>query len=796
MGGALPWRHLVVGCLALGLLLSPFAAAPVGWPIAVLTIAAAIAAIETVRRRAGAAGISLPARLTLCALALLAGAGIGDARLADARSGALEAGEAGLTVDASAHVTGFVVTTPRVLGGQTRFVVATPAGRIGVAVGRPVPGLGLGSGVEVAGRAAPPEDWLERLAGREGWALELQARRVELLPRARGGLPGYLDRVRGRAEAGLTAGLDPADAALARGFVLGQDEAIDPRARDEFRRSGLAHLLAVSGQNVMLLAILTGVLLAAIGVEPRLRLMVIILVIAAYVPIAGAGPSIERAGVMGVAGILAGLAGRAPDRAWIVLVAVALTLLLDPLNAGDVGWQLSFAAVIGIALWAGRIARLVERRLAGREPSRLRGRLARPVAEALALTLAATLATVPLIAHHFGTVSLASLPANLAVVPAVAPVMWVGMVGAGLGQIPVLPAIPTDAILGPLLGYVAAVAATFGRPSWASVALPEPGPAAVAAIYAGLLAVLPALLGALERRRGAGISLRLRLGFTAATLLALLTVVALGRVPGPGVGPPPGTLRITAIDVGQGDAVLLEQAGRPAALIDTGPPGGGIGDALRGLGIERVGALFVTHDDLDHSGGVRDVLESVRVDRLVVGDPVPEAEAAAGLAHVPVVRVAEGSELRIGRLTLLTLSPPPEGPGATASSEEDNARSLVLIARWGPWNALLTADAEAEATPLHPGPFDVLKLAHHGSADAGLEALVETSAPRIALIGVGENSYGHPDETTLGTLAERGVCVLRTDTDGDVGVELGPAGLEALAEHGLDQSRPGCEPGF
>jgi competence protein ComEC len=795
-----PWRHVGLGCLAVGLLASPAVEAPEGWPVALAVASAALAGVLLARRRAGGAGVPPPARLAICGLVLLAGLGIGNARLAASAAAALGAGERGLEPGVTARITGFVATTPRPLGGMTRFAVDTAGGRIGVAAARPLAGLRLGARVEAVGTVEAPDDWLAGFARRDGWALEMRARSshgVEILSGGRSGLTGFLDRARSRAEDGLTAGLDPPEAALARGFVLGQDEAIDPLVRESFRRSGLAHLLAVSGQNVMLLALLAGVLLAAIGIEPRLRLTVVVLAIAAYVPIAGAGPSIQRAGVMGAAAILAGLAGRGADRAWIVLLAVAVTLALNPLSAGDVGWQLSFAAVIGIALWAGRIARLLERPLAGGErPSRLRLRLARPLAEAFALTTAATLATAPLIAHHFGTVSLASLPANLAVVPVIAPAMWAGMLAAGLGQVPLLPAEPVTALLDPLLRYVAWVAGVFGRPSWSSLALPEPGATTVAAIYVALLATMPALLGALERRRGASLARPLRLALTVAALTALLLVATGGGGSGAGQGPAPGTLRITAVDVGQGDAVLLEQASRPAALVDAGPPGAGIAGSLRSLGVDRVGALFLTHDDLDHTGGAPELLRSLRVDRVLIGDPVPEATSAARAAGVPVEEVAEGSEVRIGRLRLFVLSPRPQSPGGVQSAEDDNARSLVLMARWGPWSALLTADAEAEATGLAPGPFDVLKLAHHGSADAGLERMLETSAPRIALIGVGAgNSYGHPDPATMATLAEHGVCALRTDIDGNAGVELGAAGLRAFAEHGLDAARPGCSAG-
>jgi len=200
--------------------------------------------------------------------------------------------------------------------------------------------------------------------------------------------------------------------------------------------------------------------------------------------------------------------------------------------------------------------------------------------------------------------------------------------------------------------------------------------------------------------------------------------------------------------------------------------------------------VIVTHDHLDHFGGVREVIESVPVDRLLVGYPVPEAAAAARLAHVPVRRLSAGTTLRLGRLRLEVLSPAPDAPAPA----DPNEGSVVIRAGFGPWSALLPGDAEQEATHLQPGPFDLLKVAHHGSADAGLEQLLSTSAPRIALIDVGEgNDYGHPDAETLTTLARHGVCVLRTDVDGDAGAELGPGGLTAFAEHGIEPGRPGCE---
>ena len=137
--------------------------------------------------------------------------------------------------------------------------------------------------------------------------------------------------MRRRAERGLERGLREEDAALLRGMVLGQDERLSDAVRDEFQVSGLAHLLAVSGQNVMLLAILVLAAAGVVGLPLRARLALALLLVAAYVPLAGGGPSIQRAGVMGAAGLVAALAGRPASRWYALGLAAAATLALNPL---------------------------------------------------------------------------------------------------------------------------------------------------------------------------------------------------------------------------------------------------------------------------------------------------------------------------------------------------------------------------------------------------------------------------------------------------------------------------------
>lgn len=239
----------------------------------------------------------------------------------------------------------------------------------------------------------------------------------------------------------------------------------------------------------------------------------------------------------------------------------------------------------------------------------------------------------------------------------------------------------------------------------------------------------------------------------------------------------PGTMRVTFIDVGQGDAILLEPPDGAPVLVDAGPPGADVESKLRDRGVTRLAALVITHDQADHSGGAAAVLTRFPVERLGfarIGSSLRAAAAAAGAR--PTV-LAEGSSLRSGSLALDVLWPPRALLGGPV--EDPNRASLVILARWRHLSILLTGDAEAEATGIDPPPLDVLKLAHHGSRDEGLGALLDHAVPDMAVISVGPNPHGHPAPEVLRELELRGIPVLRTDHEGAVSIEAGPGGWDA-----------------
>jgi competence protein ComEC len=557
--------------------------------------------------------------------------------------------------------------------------------------------------------------------------------------------------IRDRAAAGLGRGMPAREAALARGFVLGEDEEIDERTKEAFRRSGLSHLLAVSGQNVTLLALLAMPLLGAFGIPLRERLFWLLALIAVYVPVAGAGPSIQRAGVMGALGLLATLGGRRASRLYALALAAVVTLAIDPGVAADVGWQLSFAAVLGIL---GLATPLRRRMVAFLGPGSWR----RALAEGVAVTVAATLATAPLIAFHFETVSTTTLVANVLALPAVAPAMWLGMCSAGLAQLPGLPLEPLNGLNALLLAYVVQVAEWCAAPGWAELRVHVGGTGLLIA-YLGLgLALL--VCWRWPRRSFA---------LTGVAIACWLPLPSLGGV---AAGPPRG-LRVVVLDVGQGDAILLQPAHAPALLVDGGPPGDGLARKLEDAGVDRLGAVVVTHDESDHAGGVEELLGTLPIERLLFARLHRGLIAAAAGSGARPERIAAGRVLRSGALRLRVLWPPAELLGAGAAGQDPNQLALVMEARWRDFSMLLTADAEAESVPVEPGPLDVLKVAHHGSDDDGLSGLLERGRPRLAVISVGEgNPYGHPTPATIATLERHGVPILRTDEDGAVVIDV------------------------
>jgi competence protein ComEC len=578
----------------------------------------------------------------------------------------------------------------------------------------------------------------------------------------RGGIGGVADRLHAHVEQTLARATAGERRAVLTGIVLGEEGGIDTSLRDAFRASGLTHLLAVSGQNVAITAI--GVVwvarLAGIGRIAGEGLA--ILVVLAYALAVGWQPSVVRAAVAGILASLGWITARPRDR-WHAMAVGALVLLAWTPTAGlDPGFQLSFAAVAAIFLAVPRVAGVPD---AYPVP--------RGVWDVLVVAVACGLVTAPIVWLHFGSVALWTVPANLAAEPAMPPLIALSLAAAAFE--PVLPGVATS--LAWLAGWCAAWIAFVARvvSGWPSAQIHS----AVALTAVLALAAAPVGVRRLPRyrRRVAAVGL--------VSIALTLAAATCAFRPVPSWAPPQG-LRVTFLDVGQGDSALVEAPGA-AVLVDEGPPEADVAGQLRAMGVRALTAIVLTHPQRDHIGGAADVLDGLRVGE--VEDPgieAPSADhdaamAAARRRHVPVEIVHEGDTFRIGKLRLHILWP--DEPGLP--SEDPNQHAVVALASYGATDVLLTADAESDVTGrLRIPPVEVLKVAHHGSEDPGLPDLLRTLRPRLAVISVGKgNDYGHPRPETIAALrAEPGLETLRTDESGRIVVESDGRTLSVRAQ--------------
>jgi competence protein ComEC len=625
----------------------------------------------------------------------------------------------------------------------------------------------------------------------------------------RGGLAGVVDSMRRRAETGISAGLSPEFAALARGMVLGEDGDVPETRRDDFRRAGLAHLLAASGQNIALLCALALPLLMLVGAPQRVRVGVLLPLVALYVALAGSGASIMRAGIMAASALFAIAVSRRSSAVYSLLLAAAVTLALNPRASGDPGWQLSFAAVGGM-LALGPLIQPAFRRLPPQ------------VAEALGATIAATVATSPLLAHEFGAISFAALPANLIVFPAVAPIMWIGMGEAAVEQL-AAPGAPFETLTHGLqtavapvselaLRWVAGVATHFADHTWAKATIHLSWPGVVAA-YAGIAAI--AFLASRRRRRfvrawihaaAAGIGAHRRASAESAALdpraapgarighaagealdwlralspasrrafaapIVVLALAAAAHVTAP--PPPPRHLTIDFIDVGQGDSTLIRDSTGAAVLFDGGVPEARVDRTLRRLGVRKLSVVVATHQSRDHHAGLLQVVKRFPVGLFLDGrdgvdDPSFIAlEQEVDRRRIPRRPTRAGEQLRVGGVTIRIVWPPPRDT-RTPPPGDPNERATVAIVSEGGFDLFLSADAESPVLRNLDLPrVEAMKVPHHGSSDPRLAALLDRLGPAVAAIETGRgNRYGHPRPSTLNALRKRVPRVYRTDRDG------------------------------
>lgn len=560
---------------------------------------------------------------------------------------------------------------------------------------------------------------------------------------------------------------------LVPALVVGDDAGMEPALADDFRTTGLTHLLAVSGTNLTLLVGFLLVLGRWLGVRGRWLHVVAGAGIVGFVLLARTEPSVVRAAAMGTVALVAlGTNGRERGTRCLGVAVVGL-LLLDPALARSAGFALSVLATAGILvlapIWRDAM-----------------GWLPRWVAAAVAVPAAAQLACTPVVTALSGQVSLVAVGANLAAAPAVAPVTVLGLAGGlvGLVWLPLGQVVAAPAAWA--ASWIVAVARHGATLPTASVGWGT-SPTALAAVTllcVGALWWTPRLL---------------RRPIPAVGCCLLLVLVVLTRPPTPGW--PARDWLLAACDVGQGDALALRAGPDSAVVVDAGPDAALVDRCLEGLGVEEVPLVVLTHFHDDHVAGLEGVLDDRVAGEVVVSplaEPVAGAELVAGVsaAHGLALRVAAyGEPRRVGEVTLQPVWPLPGAAApapATGNAEVDgegsaaNDASVVLLAEVGGLRVLLTGDVEPPAQlglarTLGDLRVDVLKVPHHGSSHQDLDFLTGLDA-RLALVSVGrDNTYGHPSVELVEALERDGTSVRRTDLEGDLVVVVREGQVQVAA---------------
>jgi competence protein ComEC len=684
-----------------------------------------------------------------------------------------------------------VAASQVIVDGQAR----PAAGALQVETGR-FPVIGYGASVRLTGDLISPEalgnpDYAAYLR-RGGIASVMRYPEVEVLAQD-GGSPFYraLLWLKDRGRKAIRAALPEPHAALLSGILLGDSSGMPEWLDAAFRETGMTHIIAISGYNIaVLIALLDG--LGGPVLPRRVAAVLIMIFIGLYAALVGAAASVVRAAMMGIAYLASlRLMGR-PTLAIAGLFTAAIAMTLVHPNAlWDVGFQLSFAATLGLMLYAGSWTRRLDRGLPTVLSPDARNRARGSLTEAAVVTLAAQVFTVPLLLFHFGRLSLASLPANILVLPAQPGVMVAGGLLLLAGLIQPVAGQAVSWIAWPFLAYTVSAIDLLSRLPAASVPLSLSLPGLIA-IYAAIaaLTILAALDGAQRRALLDRIpaTRRATMATTGAVLmLALLAIWLRGR--------PDGRLHVAFLDVGQGDAILIQSPSGQQLLVDGGRYPSVILDELsRQLPFwdRSIDLVLATHPDQDHVAGLVSVLERYRVAGLITngtdtdGDPAFAALLAAANGRDVAVHHAQVGEIIYlddgARLDILYV-------GAVGEGDNRNDSSIVVRLEYGELSLLLTGDAEmaAETTLLQSGrTLDsvILKAGHHGANTSSGAPFLAAVSPQVIVISVGrDNSFGHPSPAMLDRAAATGATILRTDECGTLEVVTDGRQMWWTAEH-------------
>ena len=548
----------------------------------------------------------------------------------------------------------------------------------------------------------------------------------------------------------MIARLFPQDTeAFARALLLGDDSDIGYELNTAFKATGIRHIIAVSGLHV---SILFGFIYLITARKRLLTTLVGIPLVVLFAAVAGFTPSVVRASIMHILMVLALLFDREYDAPTALSFAGVAILIMEPLAVTSVGFQLSFGCVGGILLFSMPIRNwlMADHRLGRYKKKPFIGKMVRGFAASLSTSLGAVSLTTPLCAYYFGCVSLISPLTNLLTLWMVTFVFYGIMAACAAGAVSFAAGQTVAWVVSWGIRYIVELCKLLSKIPLAAVYTQSQA----VVIWLVFLYLLLTLFVILRQKKPA-----LTISFAVFGLCAALLA--------DWIPPMTDTCRMTVLDVGQGQSIILQSEGR-TFLVDCG--GSYADDAadmaaekLLSMGISRIDGLILTHYDSDHAGGAEQFLTRIQADLLLL-PPWDEDPCLSSREQTILVDKDLLLEYDTSKLTIFT----------SESKDSGNESSLCVLFQAGNCDILITGDRSASGErallkKTQLPQLEVLVAGHHGSKHATCQELLNATKPQVVVISAGENnSYGHPAQELLNRLEELGCIIFRTDQDGTI----------------------------
>ncbi|MBQ8299012.1 MAG: DNA internalization-related competence protein ComEC/Rec2 [Clostridia bacterium] len=560
-------------------------------------------------------------------------------------------------------------------------------------------------------------------------------------------------------------------AGILSGMIIGETSNISDVTKDNFQKAGVTHLLAVSGSNVALVITFSSYIFSKIFGK-RYSDYVSIVFVVFFVMLAGASPSVVRAGIMAILSVIANILIRKSSSITNVFSSAFLILLMNPLSILNVGFVLSFVGTIGIITLSNFITDFLKKYIKNKI-----------LLETVSITMAAQVALIPIMLYYFNSLSLISIFSNLLIIPITSLVTILGIIIFVISIIFMPLAKLVSILIVPMLNYILVITKVCSKFDFLNLLLPTPKIWMIVAFYVLLCFEVYKFnhrndnyLEKVSFEREASFVDRMK-KYTYTIIVVFISLLVINKFI------PKNYVELTAIDVGQGDAFLIITENQKTILVDGGGSETSDYDVganilvpyLLDRGIMKLDYVFVSHAHADHIDGIYSVLKSLNVGKIYIGPQlendamIEELYSLANKKRLKIEQIKAKDMLTIDEIKIEILY-----PGRADIDTNVNNLSLIMKFTCNGRKILFTGDAEekVEESLVADIEADILKVGHHGSRTSSSEEFVKKVLPKISLISVSENNtYGHPNKDVLERLQKVGKVFMTKDF-GEINIRI------------------------